>query len=384
MSELLHTKSVAKPIVMNDFQMQWRLVRENVLEAVDRVGNSGWLILGDEVKQFEALLADYTGLRYAVGCASGLDALEIALRCTGLQPGEKVLTTPLSAFATTLAIIRAGGIPVFVDVDDSGLIDLQLCRNILKQYSDIRYFIPVHLYGHALSLQLLSQLKAEYNLYIIEDCAQAIGAKSAGKKVGTVGDVAATSFYPTKNLSCMGDGGALLTQNENIFVQAKSLRDYGQTAKYEHSYIGMNSRLDELQAAILRTALLPRLSNFTARRQKIAARYKQEIQHEFIKIPAPPLESDSVWHLFPMLVTQHRHKLQQHLASVNIQSAVHYPTIIPEQPVFSMNNLKFMNVSDLTKAKYFAEHELSLPIHPYLTDDEVERVITACNSWRAS
>lgn len=371
-----------KPILMNDFQSQWNIVRENVLAAVERVGQSGWLILGNEVNQFEKQLAEYCGVKYTIGCASGLDALEISLRCLGLKPGEKVLTTPLSAFATTLAIIRAGGTPVFVDVDENGLIDLPLCRKILQEMPELRFFMPVHLYGHAISLEKLSELKEEFNLRIIEDCAQAIGAQSANKYVGQVGDVAATSFYPTKNLGCMGDGGAILTQNETIYNHAKSLRDYGQTAKYEHAYLGLNSRLDELQAAILNSALLPKIKEFTSQRKMIADRYLTNIKNDLIKIPQPPHNSDSIWHLFPVLIKQNREEFQHYLKSLHIQTSIHYPKIIPEQAALKEGSGKFVTATELKQAQYFADHEVSLPIHPYLSDDEVERVVIACNAWR--
>jgi dTDP-3-amino-3,4,6-trideoxy-alpha-D-glucose transaminase len=340
------------------------------------------MILGDEVKDFENKLAHYWGLPFAVGCANGLDALEIALRCKGLQAGEKVLTTPLSAFASALAIIRAGGIPVFADVDTSGLIDITVCKKILEQSEDIRYFVPVHLYGHAISYHSLIELKSQFNLHIIEDCAQAIGATSSGKMVGTASGIAATSFYPTKNLGCMGDGGAILMSDANTYEHAKSLRDYGQTAKYVHTHLGMNSRLDEIQAAILKSALLPKLQEFTDHRQKIAHSYLTHIHHPLIKIPTPPADSKSVWHLFPILVTENRSGLQQHFSRLGIQSSIHYPGLISEQSALVNQQEKFIVASELTQAKYFVEHELSLPIHPFLLQDDIERVIAACNSWQ--
>src|ERR1700686_727635 len=196
-------------ILQNDFKRQWEVVQDAVIGAVRRVGASGSYILGEEVRRFEEALARLWGVSYAIGVANGMDAIEIGLRCLDVRPGDKVLPTPLSAFATTLAISRAGGIPVFVDVDDLGRIDLGQCRDVLKRNRAIRFLVPVHLYGFPLDLAELAALRDEFELQIVEDCAQAIGASASSTGVGTVGQVAATSFYPTKNLGAMGDGGAL-------------------------------------------------------------------------------------------------------------------------------------------------------------------------------
>lgn len=375
---------MSSKILFNDFQRQWQDIGHDVLEAVERVGKSGWLILGEAVKNFENELANLWQLPYAIGCANGLDAIEIALKCLGLQPGDLVLTTPLSAFATTLAIVRAGGVPVFVDVDDSGLIDLDLCEKIFSQDSAIRYFVPVHLYGHALNLQRLRQLKRKYKLKVVEDCAQAIGAKSKDTLVGTVGDIAITSFYPTKNLGAMGDGGALLVKTKKHERLAKSLRDYGQSKKYIHDHVGLNSRLDELQAAILHDALLPRLNDFIKRRCHIAQRYLTEIKNPNLLFVPIPKDSRSVWHLFPVLLknSKQRTSFQQHLVNCGVASALHYPKLISDQTALKKIG-KVHILSSLQCAKAFSQHQVSLPIHPYLQEEEVSRVIEACNSWAA-
>jgi dTDP-4-amino-4,6-dideoxygalactose transaminase len=266
-------------IVQNDFARQWETVEKQVLGAVRRVGSSGWYILGKEVEQFEQALAAYWGVSHAVGVANGMDALEIGLRCLNLRPGEKVLTTPLSAFATTLAILRAGGLPVFVDVDDNGNIDLDQCMEVLRHDRAIRFLLPVHLYGNPLDLSKLERLKKDFDLKVVEDCAQAIGASHEGRGVGTVGQIAATSFYPTKNLGALGDGGAILTDDPATAKRARSLRNYGQRAPYLHSELGLNSRLDELHAAILHDAFLPRLEDWTMRRKAIARTYQAGIRH---------------------------------------------------------------------------------------------------------
>ena len=186
--------------------------------------------------------------------------IELALRVLGLQPGDKVLTTPLSAFATTLAIVRAGGHPVFVDTDEQGLLDLDLADDALQQDAEIRFMVPVHLYGRCLDMGHLMDIQSRHGIPVIEDCAQALGAAHDGRPAGSVGRVATLSFYPTKNLGALGDGGALVTDDPEVAELAGRLRDYGQSAKFEHVHMGMNSRLDELHAAVLEDVFLPRLA----------------------------------------------------------------------------------------------------------------------------
>ncbi|HZE12330.1 MAG TPA: DegT/DnrJ/EryC1/StrS family aminotransferase [Chthoniobacterales bacterium] len=363
-------------ILQNDFKRQWDEVAEKVLGAVRRVGSSGWYILGAEVAAFEKELAAGWGVAHAIGTANGLDALEIGLRCLGLRPGDKVLTTPLSAFATTLAILRADGVPVFVDVDATGGIDLAQCRQILARDRSIRFLLPVHLYGHALDMDELRKLRRDFELNLLEDCAQAIGAN----RVGTAGHAAATSFYPTKNLGALGDAGAILTNDPAIAQAASEMRNYGQSAHYVNSRLGLNSRLDELHAAILRDAFLPHLTAWTQARRQIAEKYLAGIRHSAIAFAAPAAVDDSVWHLFPMLVKD-REKFREHLRGRGITTGVHYPCIIPEQSALSATTTTKSSPAEFPSARRFARDEVSLPIHPFLTAEEVETVIAACNSW---
>ena len=222
-------------ILLNDFKRQWADTGEFVLEAVRRVGESGWYVLGGEVASFERTLAARVGRGHAIGCASGLDAIEIGLRASGVMPGTKVLTTPLSAFATTLAILRARAVPVFVDVDEHGLLDLDLCRTALASDPAIRAMVPVHLFGHALDLNVLTELRDRFELTVVEDCAQAIGAVHAGQQVGSVGQAAALSFYPTKNLGALGDGGAVTTDDAGIAARCRSLRERASKTRNQSS-----------------------------------------------------------------------------------------------------------------------------------------------------
>jgi len=367
---------------LNDFGRQWSLVGQEVLAAVERVGASGWYILGDQVTAFEQDLATFWPATHAVGVGSGLDAIEIGLRCLGIHPGDRVLTTPLSAFATTLAVIRVGGVPVFIDVDDSGLIDLDRCRALLRRDGSIRHLLPVHLYGHALDLDALDSLRAEFDLKVLEDCAQSIGAAWHDRSTGTVGQVAATSFYPTKNLGALGDGGAILTASSAIAERARALRHYGQSATYVHDYVGLNSRLDELHAAVLRQVFLPRLEVWTGQRCRTAALLRERISNTAIDLPPAPHGSSSCWHLFPVLVApEHRQAFMEHLRRRGIQTAVHYPRLIPEQRALTECGGSQV-VGELKNARRFAAGEVSLPVHPFLSEEEIFHVINSCNEWR--
>ena len=367
-------------ILLNDFQRQWDEIRADVLATVETVGAGGWYILGSELSAFEKALAEQWGMAHSVGVASGLDAIEISLKALGCEAGDLVLTTPLTAFATTLAIVKLGAIPVFAVCDPHGLIDLQLCREILRARRDIRYFVPVHLYGQSLDLAALRLLRDEFDLRIVEDCAQSILATSGGLATGSVGQMAATSFYPTKNLGAFGDGGAILTDDPALAARVRCLRDYGQSGKYRHSEIGYNSRLDELQAALLRRVQLPRLSGWTARRRLIAARYDGGIRHALIRPMGSPPDSNSCWHLYPVLTPAGRKRdFLVWLKSQGVAAGEHYPILMPDQS--AMKGVAHQVIGECARARSIALGEVSLPIHPYLTDAEIGRVIEVCNRW---
>ena len=368
-------------ITLNDFGRQWKIVEAQVLTAVQRVGGSGRYILGPEVEQFETSLARSWGVAHAVGVGNGMDALEIALRCLGLEAGQKVLTTPFSAFATTLAILRAGGIPVFVDVDENGNLDLDQARSALTRDRSIRFLLPVHLYGHPLDLENLAALKRDLDLVVVEDCAQAIGARHSGRVVGSVGQAAGTSFYPTKNCGALGDGGALLTNDAQVATRAKSLRNYGQSSLYLHDEQGLNSRLDELQAAILREAIVPNLPHWTDIRREFAHQYRAAIKNPRIRMLATHESAEPVWHLFPLFISGgHRDELREHLTKSDIQSGLHYPTIIPDQAILQRAGAFELAVEPVN-ARRLASSELSLPIHPFLEKSEIAAIISACQGF---
>jgi dTDP-4-amino-4,6-dideoxygalactose transaminase len=369
-------------VQLNDFKRQWDEVRVDVLRAVEQVGGSGHYVLGNAVSECEAGLAGLFGRAHAVGCASGLDAIEIGLRALGLKPFDRVLTTPLSAFATTLAIIRAGGSPVFVDVDAQGLVDLDVCRAFLEKNRDVRFFVPVHLFGRSLDLDKLADLKRDFSLKIVEDCAQSVLARFGGRLTGSVGQIAATSFYPTKNLGAFGDAGAVFTDDQDLQRRCVSLRNYGQSSRYVHDELGLNSRLDELHAAILVQALIPRLGRWTERRCEIAKRYLTEIKNPQVQIIPVPRESNPVWHLFPVLVAADRRTaFRDHLESDGVQSAIHYPRLISDQEALTNGSQRFEVYLQLTNARRLSLEEVSLPIHPQLSEADVDRVIASASSW---
>ena len=369
---------------MNDFRRQWEDVREDALRVFESVGRSGWYILGERVRRFETNLGAYWGLRETVGVASGLDAIEIALRAAGMRPGDRVLTTPLSAFATTLAIVRSGGIPVFCDTTEIGLIDFDEARAALRAMPGIGFFVPVHLYGFPLDAIALRRLIDEFNLICVEDCAQSIGAADGGQATGLTGLAAATSFYPTKNLGAMGDGGAVLTADAGLAEKMRSLRDYGQTAKYRHSEIGWNSRLDELHAALLDEVFLPRLTGWNERRREIAARYVERWSSTRVRpLTREPWGSGEwlpSWHLFPAVVPSgDKASLLQWLRGNGISAGEHYPILIPDQE--GMQGANSVSFGSLNQARSLAAGEVSLPIHPYMSDADVDRVIAAVDAW---
>jgi dTDP-4-amino-4,6-dideoxygalactose transaminase len=362
------------PILANDFAAQWTDLRDDALAAVDRVGRSGWLVLGEEVRSFERELASWWGAQHAVGVASGLDAIEIALRCAGVTPGDRVLTTPLTAFATTLAVQRMGAEPVWCDVDDTGSLDLGAADAALAGDPRIRALLPVHLYGHPLDRHTLRVLAERHGVALIEDCAQSAGAERDGAPTGLAGIAAATSLYPTKNLGAMGDGGVLLTDDADLADRARSLRNYGQSERYRHVEEGLNSRLDELHAAILRSAHLPRLDGWLQRRAAVAEQYTRALAESPVLRPIVPSGGRSAHHLYPVEVLAgepERHAAALREAGVGVGR--HYPLLCSEQPA-----ARGVAVDELAVARRLAERELSLPMHPYLRDDDVARVIAAC------
>jgi dTDP-4-amino-4,6-dideoxygalactose transaminase len=364
-----------KTVVFNDFA---GADFSEEFAAIQRVLESGWLILGNEVHAFEQAWAARCGVGYAVGLGNGLDAIEIGLRGLGIGPGDEVITTPMTAVATILGILRAGATPVLADIDPlTGLLDPVSVERCVGPKT--RAVLVVHLYGQMREMQRWSALCEAHDLLLLEDCAQSHDAEFDGLRGGAWGSFGAYSFYPTKNLGAAGDAGALVTEDGDLADLARSLRNYGQSNRYEHPLTGLNSRLDEVQAAIL-SARLPRLGNCTARRRQIAERYRSEIFNPAVTLLAPPNSPENhVHHLFVVLA-ENRNSLAAHLAEQGIQSLIHYP--IPAHRQASLAELK-RDTHGLDKAETHASTCLTLPCAPHLSDTETARVIDAVNAFRS-
>ena len=337
-------------------------------DAYHRVMNSGWVILGEEVKSFEQEFAEYTESKYCVGVASGMDALIIALKSCGIGPGDEVIVPANTYIATWLAIDAVGATIVPVEPDDTYCID----PDRIKPTAATRAIIPVHLYGGVCDLAPIEAIAEMYGLKIIHDAAQAQGARYKGKKIGGQRDIVGWSFYPTKNLGAMGDAGAITTNNPSLADYARLLRNYGSPKKYHNAFKGMNSRLDELQAAFLRVKLR-HLDEMNERRWEIALRYYKELELSELVLPHAP-----DYHVFHQFVVRHpqRDALAKHLEDNGIPTLSHYP--IPPNNSGAYRD----EFGEYPITEEYADTMLSLPIDPFLTDKEVDSVIETINGWQ--
>ena len=341
-----------------------------VSAAIARVVSSGWFVLGPEVEAFEGEFAVAQGARHAVGVGNGTDALALILRALGIGAGDEVITAPLSAAYTALAIVMAGATPIFADIDPARLTvhPDDVARAVTER---TRAILPVHLYGQAADMAGIERVAARHNLAIVEDCCQAHLATAGDRPVGTIGIAGAFSFYPTKNLGAMGDGGAVVTNDRALAERIKRLRNGGQTDRYHHQEAGINSRLDEMQAAILR-ARLPFLEAWTAKRRTLAASYREQLAAAPVAIP-PECDPKHVYHLF-VVRSARRAELQRYLAGRGIETLVHYPLPVPNQPAFR-------SVGGCPRAAAACDELLSLPLHPALADRELADVASAVSEF---
>jgi dTDP-4-amino-4,6-dideoxygalactose transaminase len=343
-----------------------------VSAALARVVASGWYILGPEVEQFEAEFAAACHAPHAVGVGTGTDAITLILRALDIGPGDEVITPPLSAAYSALAVMMAGATPVFADIDPQRLtLDPQAAAAAVTPRT--RALLPVHLYGQAADMTPLLALAEQHHLAVVEDCAQAHLCTSEGRPVGTMGIAGAFSFYPTKNLGALGDGGAVVTRDAALAQRLRRLRNGGQTTRYHHEEAGANSRLDELQAAVLR-ARLPYLAGWTARRREIARAYREGLAGTAVHVP-PQCDDGHVYHLFPVLTPQ-RTAFQAHLLARGVETLIHYPVPIPRQPA-----LAAIHPQQCAGADRVCSEVCSLPMYPSLSDREVDRVIASVRSF---
>ena len=345
--------------------------------AAARVIDSGWYVLGDEVAAFEREFAGYCGVRHAVGVGNGLDALSLILR--GYQElgliaeGDEVIVPANTFIASFLAVTENRLVPVPVEPDPATFnIDPAAVEAAIGPRT--RAIMAVHLYGQLADMSALTTLARRHNLLLIEDAAQAHGAMSDGRKAGAFGDAAAFSFFPAKNLGALGDGGAVVTDNTVLAERIAALRNYGSDVKYRHLFQGVNSRLDEMQAAMLRVKL-KYLDEDIAWRRRVARRYRDDIRHPHIQLPDVAHEEQHVWHLFVVRCTR-RDALQQHLQAHGIQSQVHYPVPPHRQPAYAA-----LRDARLPLTDRLHDEVLSLPIGPTLSDAAVDRVIEVCQAF---
>ncbi len=359
---------VAKPLA------QYCACQQEIDVAIHRVLDSGWYVLGREVEAFEKEFAQYIGVSHAIGVASGTDAVLLALRACNIGPGDEVITTPHTAVATVAAIELAGATPVLADTQPGSFLLDPAC--VTKRISArTKAIIPVHLFGHPADLFPMLKLAASHGLRIIEDCAQAHGAIYHGKRVGAWGDIGCFSFYPTKNLGAIGDGGAVVTNDARLAARLASLRQYGWRERYVSDTAGYNSRLDELQAAILRVKLR-HLDDDNCRRVSIADRYSAGLSRT-ISTPVRSAACSSVFHLY-VITCPERDRLQHELRAQGIGTAIHYPVPVHLQPAYRG---RLGDSGSFPVAEDAAVSILSLPIYPELTVEQCDRVISAVEKF---
>ena len=346
-------------------------IQTQIDEACKRVVHSGWYILGPEVEAFESEFAGYCEADHCIGVGTGLDALMLILKGYGIGPGDEVIVPAHTFIATWLAVSHVGATPVPIDVDDSFNLNPQFIKSAITPRT--RAIIPVHLYGQPARMDRIIEIAKRHSLKVIEDAAQAHGARFNGKRVGSVGDAAAFSFYPGKNLGALGDGGAVTTNDAELAKQIRILHNYGSPKKYVHDQIGFNSRLDELQAAVLRVKLKA-LDGWNAQRTQLAQFYYDHLNSENVSLPATFSCSDSVWHLY-VIRCQERAELQKRLQSADIGSLIHYPIPPHKQQAYSQQ----YEHSSFPVAEKLADEVLSLPMGPHLNLDQTKTVVDTIN-----
>lgn len=360
-----------------ELKRQHQGIRQEMDSAIAAVLESGWFVLGKNVEAFEKEFAEYCGVRFAVGVGSGVEAIHIGLLASGIGAGDEVITVAHTAVPTALGVSFAGARPVFVDIHaDTCLMDVSQVEG--KITARTRAILPVHLYGLPVDMAPLLDLAKRRGLQVIEDAAQAHGASYGGRKVGALGDVGCFSFYPSKNLGACGEAGMITTDSQEIAEKAGMLRNYGQEDRYHHKYKGYNSRLDELQAAILRVKLR-HLDEWNRRRREIAAAYTAALAGSSVIPPTEPAGRQHVYHLY-VVRSERRDTLRDHLKEEGIGTQVHYPLPVHRQEAYRDLGL---GEGALPVTERVATEILSLPIYPELTDGEVRQVIEAVKSFPA-
>lgn len=347
--------------------------RKEIDERIKNILDKGWYLQGEENDKFSKHFAEYCGVKYVLGVANGLDALRLIIMASGFGEGDEIIVPANTYIATILAISDNGCTPVLVEPNiNTYNIDPDKIEAAITPKT--KAIMVVHLYGQAVQMQKVWDLAKKYNLKVFEDCAQAHGAIYQNKRVGNLSDAGAFSFYPGKNLGALGDAGAIATNDEDLYLRAKALANYGSDRKYHHIYKGLNSRLDEIQAAVL-DVKLPHLDKDNARRREIAAYYRSHITNPKIILPQTYDEKAAVWHVF-VVRTKERDAFQQYLSDNGVQTIIHYPCPPHKQLAYKeWNNLSYPISEEIHNTI------ISLPISPVMTDDEVEKVVEIVNAW---
>jgi dTDP-4-amino-4,6-dideoxygalactose transaminase len=349
-------------------------ISDSLREKYEEVFGTQWYIGGTEVARFNEEFAAFCGVAHGIGCGNGLDALVLILRAYDIGPGDEVILPAHTFVATALAVSQVGATPVLVEVSPKTFnIDPVHVESAVT--SRTRAIIAVHLYGQCADMDPLREIAARHDLRLIEDAAQAHGSTYNGRPAGSLGDAAAFSFYPGKNLGALGDGGAVVTDDAVVARRVATLGNYGSEVKYVHQERGVNSRLDELQAGFLRVKLR-HLDGWNERRREVAARYLTEIQNRHVELPAVADGNEPVWHIFATRA-RNRQGLMDHLAAAGIQTLIHYPTPVHRQPAY----LDELGHGSFPEAEAIARTEVSLPMFVGMTDLEISQVIGAVNAW---
>ena len=359
-------------IPLVDLQAQYHAIKGELDRAIQSVLERGQFILGPEVEALEREVASYCGTTYAVGVASGTDALELSLRACGIGPGDEVLTTAYSFFATPEAIVAVGAVPVFVDIDLTTY-TFDPAEVAAKVTPQTKAIIPVHLYGHPCAMDRIMEIANAHRVKVIEDCAQALGATFRGQRVGRFGDAGCLSFYPSKNLGGYGDGGMVVTSDASLADQVRLLRTHGSRERYRHVILGKNSRLDELQAAILRVKLRY-LDRWNEARRRNTQRYTDAFHRHRLEHVTLPQEQPGCQHMYGLLTirVRDRERVKDALAREGIATQVAYPSTLPAQPALE----SFLRGAQrFPRAEEAARTVLSLPMYPELTTDAIERIV---------
>jgi dTDP-4-amino-4,6-dideoxygalactose transaminase len=376
--------AVAGPVPLLDLRAQYAIFRKEVGQAIERVLDSQYFILGEEVRAFEQRAAEYCGVRHAVGCASGSDALLLALLALEIGPGDEVITVPFTFFATAGAIVHAGAKPVFVDIEPGTFnMDAAQLERVLDRHPKARAILPVHLYGGCADMDAILDVARARGLAVIEDAAQAIGSEYKGRRAGGLGELGCFSFFPSKNLGAFGDGGMVTTNDDRLAERLRALRVHGSQTKYVYEWVGLNSRLDALQAAVLRVKI-EYLDGWTEGRQRNAARYTQKFRElgastslPMVTPSAAPYQTRHIYNQYTLLCPR-RDELRQALAAQDIGTEIYYPLPLHLQKCFA--DLGYQ-AGDFPVSERCAREALSLPIYPELPAEDLDRVAEAVGAF---